>query len=201
MIVYPKSINLSGYYQLLVLQLGTEAPSFTLPGVRDDQFELFDLQDATAGGNAVLLLFYPCDFSPVCTRELCEFRDAELFQLTPNLEVWAASSDSCYAHRAFSNEYGLNFPLLSDNQGRVADDYGVCLPEWEHHSNVPGRAVFLIDSQQTIRYTWQTNDTSTAPDLFAIHEAVGELDKDRPGSNYLEPSCETGGGHDHSKSE
>jgi len=91
---------------------GASAPSFTLPGLRDGEQTEYSLDETTANDRAALLVFYPFDFSPVCTNELCAIRDAEWFQLTPALDVWAISGDSVYAHRAFAEEYGLNFPYL-----------------------------------------------------------------------------------------
>lgn len=126
-------------------------------------------------------MFYPFDFSPVCTNDLCAIRNAEWFQLTPNLEVRAASNDSAHAHRAFADEFGLHFPLLSDSQGRVAAAYDVCYEEWEHHERVPQRAVFLVDSSQTSRHAWHTEDTFEKPDFFPVKAALDELSGERDG--------------------
>jgi len=160
---------------------GETAPAFELPGITDGSFEMFSLTDAIAQDHAVLLLFYPFDFSPVCTNELCAIRDAEWFQFTPDLDVWAASGDSAYAHRAFADEYGLNFPLLSDSHGRVATAYDVCYDEWENHECVPQRAVFLVDASQTIRYAWSTDDAFEKPDFFPVKEALDQLTEERDG--------------------
>lgn len=160
---------------------GDTAPAFELPGVRDDAFEQFSLTDVIDEGRAVLFLFYPFDFSPVCTTELCAIRDAEWFQFTRDLEVWAASNDSAYAHQAFANEFELNFPLLSDNHGTVADVYDVCYDELDGHECVPKRAVFLIDSSRTVRYAWHTEDARQKPDFFPVKEALDELSEERDG--------------------
>lgn len=160
---------------------GDSAPAFTLPGIDDDTFDTFSLTDATDRGRAVLLLFYPFDFSPVCTNELCAIRDAEWFQFTPQLDVWAVSGDSAYAHQAFAEEYGLNFPLLSDSHGSVAAAYDVRYDEWEDHENVPKRAVFLIDSARTVRYAWSTDNALEKPDFFPVKEALDRLAQERDG--------------------
>lgn len=151
------------------------APEFELPGVVDHRFEQFALRDATRAGNAVLLLSYPFDFSPVCTTEVCAIRDAEWFELTPNLSVWALSGDSSYAHQAFATEHNLQFPLLSDTSGQVAEAYGVLYDELEGHERVPKRAVILIDSEQTIQYKWVAEDALTKPDFGPVKEAVDVL--------------------------
>jgi peroxiredoxin len=161
-----------------MLQVGDSAPSFELPGTIGDDtdpIETVNLSETTEQGRAVLLLFYPFDFSPICTTELCAIRDAEWFQFTPDLDVWAVSGDSVYAHRAFANEYRLDFPLLSDSNGDVADKYGVRYDEWEQHTHIPKRAVFLIDSDQTIRYSWQTDNALEKPDFSPVETAVRKL--------------------------
>ena len=153
-----------------MINQGASAPSFTLPGLRDGEQTEYSLDETTAN---------PFDFSPVCTNELCAIRDAEWFQLTPALDVWAISGDSVYAHRAFAEEYGLNFPLLSDSSGRVAESYDVCYDEWENHERVPQRAVFLIDSERTIRYAWATEDALEKPDFFPVKDALETLEAER----------------------
>lgn len=158
-----------------MIEEGATAPTFTLPGFANDTITTFNLDERTDQDQAVLLLFFPFDFSPVCTNELCAIRDAEWFQLTAEVDVWAISSDSAFAHQAFADEYDLNFPLLSDSHGNVADAYDVCYDEWENHEGVPKRAVFLVDSDRKIRYTWKTDDALEKPDFFPVKEALDEL--------------------------
>jgi len=164
-----------------MLEEGASAPSFTLPGCSDGEMISLSLDETVAQDRAALLVFFPFDFSPVCTNELCAIRDAEWFQLTPELDVWAISSDSVYAHRVFAEEYGLNFPLLSDSAGHVAESYDVCYEEWESHERVPQRAVFLVDSTQTIRYAWATEDAFKKPDFFPVKEALDTIESERDG--------------------
>lgn len=158
-----------------MLQKGDRAPNFTLPGVANDTIQTFSLGSRTDQDQAVLLLFFPFDFSPICTKELCTIRDAEWFQLTPDLDVWAISGDSAYAHQAFANEYDLQFPLLSDSHGTAADAYDVRYEEWEGHECVPQRAVILIDSDNTIQYMWQTDNALETPDFVPVKAALDEL--------------------------
>ena len=164
-----------------MLEKGASAPPFTLPGCSDGEMTSFSLDETVARERAALLLFFPFDFSPVCTNELCAIRDAEWFQLTPELDVWAISGDSVYAHRVFAEEYGLNFPLLSDTAGRVAAAYDVCYEELKSHERVPQRAVFLIDSTRTIRYAWATDDAFEKPEFFPVKEALDTMEAERDG--------------------
>jgi peroxiredoxin len=158
-----------------MLSKGSRAPDFALPGVEDGQADTYSLGDAINHDQAVLLLFYPFDFSPVCTNELCAIRDAEWFQFTPGLEVWGVSGDSTHAHEAFVDEYGLNFPLLSDYHATTAAAYDVRYDQFEGHEGVPKRAVYLIDPGQTIRYAWATDDAYEKPDFVPVKAALDEL--------------------------
>lgn len=159
-----------------MLSEGMHAPAFSLPGVDDGETATYSLETATTNGRAVLLLFYPFDFSPVCTNELCAIRDAEWFQFTPGLEVWGISGDSTYAHDAFVDEYGLNFPLLSDYHATVAASYDVRYDHFEGHEGVPKRAVFLVAPDQTIKYAWGTDDAFEKPEFKPVKAALDELD-------------------------
>lgn len=158
---------------------GATASEFTLPGIRDGIVRTYSLREETAHGKAVLLVFYPFDFSPVCTNELCAIRDAEWFDVTTDVEVWAISGDSVYAHRAFAEEYDLNFALLSDSGGRVADDFDVRYDRWEDHTCVPKRSVVLVDDDRTVRYAWQTDDAFEKPDFFPVKAALDEVVDER----------------------
>lgn len=175
---------------------GELAPEFSLPGVADDSIEQFSLEAPIEREKAVLLLFFPFDFSPVCTNELCAIRDVEWFQFTSDLDVWAVSADSVYAHRAFAEEYDLDFPLLSDSSGRVAEAYDVCYDEWENHERVPKRSVFLIDGNCEVRYAWQTDDAFEKPDFFPVKAALDELAEERDdlGADEVEFTVEYGEG-------
>ncbi|MDY6819661.1 MAG: redoxin domain-containing protein [Halobacteriales archaeon] len=158
-----------------MLTEGAKAPEFTLSGVYQGDRDGYSLGDETEAGNRILLLFYPADFSPVCTAELCAIREAEWFTLSDNLLVWAISGDSTYAHQAFAEEYYINYPLLTDHDGDVSEQYDVLYDEWEGNTRVPKRAVYLIDTDRTIRYAWATEDAYVEPEYPPILEALTEL--------------------------
>lgn len=162
-----------------MIQEGSVAPDFTLPGSLGGFEDSYTLTEQTEKGNAILLLFYPFDFSPVCTNELCAIRDAEWFDVMPDVDVWALSGDSVHAHRAFAEAYNLEFPLLSDFAAEVAEAYDIRYDEWEDHTNVPKRAVFLVDADRRIRYAWSTDDALEKPDFFPVSEAVNQLAQER----------------------
>lgn len=158
-----------------MLQPDAPAPTFTLPGTDGDAIEQYSLQDFTASGPAILL-FYPFDFSPVCTVELCGIRDAEWLQMADHVDVLGISTDSAYAHKAYINEYDLPFPLLSDNRGRVSEQYDVQYESLADHERVSKRSVFVVDTTQTVRYAWRADDASDAFELDVIREAAQRID-------------------------
>ena len=155
---------------------GDQAPSFRLPGVTDRASSMYDLDRTTGRGRAVVLVFYPFDFSPACTRELCALRDAAFLSLADGAALWAVSGDSIYAHWAFADRYGIDFPLLSDSDGSVAAEFDVCYDEFEGHRRVPKRAVVVVDPDRTVRYRWVTDDAYDQPDLQPVLDAVRDLD-------------------------
>jgi peroxiredoxin len=102
------------------------APDFTLKGSDDKEHKLSDMR-----GKKVVLIFYPLDFSPVCTKQhACVRDDLEAFK-NAGAKVFGISVDSAWAHKAFAKEMGLDYPLLADfhPKGAVAEKYGVYLPE------------------------------------------------------------------------
>lgn len=157
-----------------MLSEGDTVDDFTVPGTDGEQIEPYSLSDYTEAG-AAILIFYPFDFSPVCTTELCRFRDAEWLTFTDDIDVLGISLDSCYAHKRFIQENDLSFPLLSDTRGRVTDEYGVAYEEWEHHAGVPKRALVTVDDSNTVRYTWVTEDAYETPSLDELEETVTTL--------------------------
>lgn len=154
------------------MEIGDEAPDFELPGIHEEEQSDYRLSETTNQGKYVALFFYPFDFSPVCTNELCAIRDAAFFQFMPKVVPWGISGDSTYSHRVFNREYEFNFPLLADSNGSVSDAYHVQYDEWEGHREVPKRAIVLVDPKRRVRYRWTTEDALEAPKLFPFKEAL-----------------------------
>lgn len=156
-------------------EVGGSVPDFELPGTTGEEIEPYRLSDYTEKGAAVLV-FYPFDFSPVCTEVLCAFRDAEWLTFTDDIDVLGVTRDSCYAHQQFIAEYDIPFPLLSDTAGRVTEQFGLIYDEWEHHEGVPKRALITIDTDHKVRYRWMTDDAYESPDIDDVHDAVRTLE-------------------------
>ncbi len=124
-----------------MLNTGDKAPLFTL---QDDQGGTFELGQHL--GEKILLVFYPGDDTPVCTRQLCDYRDGiEAFEGL-GVSVVGISGDSGESHRKFRAKYDLPFTLLSDPDLAVAAQYD--------SKGMLGmkRSVFLVDEQGVIRY-------------------------------------------------
>lgn len=158
-----------------------QAPDFTVPGTDADgeSIRQFSLSDAVTDG-PVILLFYPFDFSPVCVEQLCTFRDIEWLTFTETVDVWGISPDSAYTHRAFNDEYDLQFPLLTDRLGNVADRYGVLMEEFENHENVPKRSIVAIDDDRTVRYAWEAENQYEAPGMEEIRATIDWYREENP---------------------
>ncbi|MCC5876234.1 MAG: peroxiredoxin [Candidatus Sumerlaeia bacterium] len=126
------------------LQLNEPAPDFTLPADNNQEISLGQFR-----GNApVLLFFYPGDFTPVCTREVCDFRDDfEKFE-ERGVQILGISGDSVEKHRKFADNCKLPFHLLSDENLKVASRYGA-----RGLLGIVRRAYYLIDRNGNL--VWQ----------------------------------------------
>jgi peroxiredoxin Q/BCP len=102
-----------------MLKEGQKAPAFTLEADDGKKVSLGDF-----AGKNVILYFYPRDNTPGCTREAEAFRDVAAALKKKNAVVLGVSKDSIASHCKFRDKYSLNFPLLSDPDGKVLEKYG-----------------------------------------------------------------------------
>jgi peroxiredoxin Q/BCP len=124
-------------------QVGAPAPDFSL---KDGDGALWQLREQR--GKVVVLLFYPGDETPICTRQMCSVRDRWEDYRATGAEVVGISTDSVESHRKFAEHHELPLRLLADEAGTVAKLYGA-------RSLIPGkvaRSVFVIDAQGKLRY-------------------------------------------------
>jgi peroxiredoxin Q/BCP len=123
--------------------IGSTAPDFSLP---DGDGRDWRLQDQR--GKVVVLLFYPGDETPICTKQMCSVRDRWEDYSATGAEVVGISTDSVESHQKFAAHHELPLRLLSDGDQRVANLYGA-------KSLIPGkvaRSVFVIDAGGVVRY-------------------------------------------------
>jgi thioredoxin-dependent peroxiredoxin len=124
-------------------QVGAAAPDFTLNDGDGREWHLLDQR-----GKVVVLLFYPGDETPICTRQMCSVRDRWEDYAATGAEVVGISTDSVESHKKFAEHHNLPLRLLSDASGAVANLYGA-------RSLIPGkvaRSVFVIDANGILRY-------------------------------------------------
>lgn len=122
----------------MALKQGDIIPSIKLKDKEEKDFEL----DQFKGSNAVVIYFYPRNFTPGCTAEACDFRDQYQDFKDLGAEVIAISSDSAESHNKFSQQYKLPFIFLSDENKEARKAFGV---KSSLFGIIPGRKpLFLI---------------------------------------------------------
>lgn len=122
--------------------IGDFAPAFNLPSTGGGEVSLSDF-----AGEPVVLVFYPGDDTPVCTKQLNTYND-DLSQFEAlHAHVLGISAQSIDSHEKFSGKHGFQFPLLSDFDKAVAAAYGTLGP-----LGFPRRSVFIVDGEGIIRY-------------------------------------------------
>lgn len=148
-------------------KVGDKAP---LVQAKDQSGNEWKLEDQI-GKKLVLLYFYPKDDTPGCTKEACGFRDEIADLKRDNVNVVGVSFDSAESHQKFISKYNLNFPLLADDDGKVADAYGVRMPG----KAMARRVSFLIGLDGRIVHVTDTMNAATH--LAEMKEAVEKLHK------------------------
>jgi thioredoxin-dependent peroxiredoxin len=133
------------------------APDFTLPAVgSDDVVKNGQVHLAELKGHTVVLYFYPKDDTPGCTKEACNFRDANHLMQKRGIVVLGVSADDIRSHQKFANKYDLSFPLLADTDTTVSQLYGVYGEKNMYGKKYMGvkRETFLIDKDGIVRKIW-----------------------------------------------
>jgi peroxiredoxin len=134
---------------LQLLKPGVRAPEFNLPCTPDQRVSLSELR-----GSPVVLIFYPADWSPVCSDELAIFSELMPEFKKHGAEVFGISVDGIWCHLAFEKARNFRFTLLSDFEpkGSVAQMFGA----YRSSEGVCERALFVIDSDGVIRWSYQS---------------------------------------------
>jgi thioredoxin-dependent peroxiredoxin len=123
------------------LNVGDPAPDFELPGTGAKTYRLSDYR-----GRKLILAFYPGDFTAVCTRQFCSYRDQAERLDELGADVLGISPQSVDSHERFTQEKSLNVPLLADEDKEVARAYGVVA------GPMVRRAIFVIDEEGIVRH-------------------------------------------------
>lgn len=125
------------------IEIGNRAPDFALTDQFGGEWRL-----SAQTGKTVVLLFYPADNSPVCTKQMCAVRDNWADYEATGAEVVGISTDSAKSHQKFAAKHDLPLRLLADEAGEVTKQYDV--KSWL--PNRSARAVVVIDKNGTIRH-------------------------------------------------
>ncbi|MGI8844730.1 MAG: redoxin domain-containing protein [Thermoleophilaceae bacterium] len=148
-----------------MIQPGSPAPDFTLADQDGTEVSLTDLK-----GRHTVLVFYPLDFSPVCTDQLNIYQE-----VLPELEgrgvkLYGVSVDSAFSHKAFQEKLGISIPLLADfnPKGEVAKDYGVYIDERGHSR----RALVMIGPDLNVTWSHQAPTPLEIPGANLIFDAL-----------------------------
>jgi peroxiredoxin len=148
--------------------VGQSAPDFALQNQNKEEVKLSDF----AGKKNVVLMFYPLDWSPVCTNEhACVVNAMKGFE-TLDAEVLGVSVDSVWSHKAYAEKMGIKYSLLADFQprGAMADKYGVYLAD----KGITGRAIIIVNKAGKI--AWVKNyDIPVVPDIDEVAAALQQV--------------------------
>jgi peroxiredoxin Q/BCP len=123
------------------VDVGDAAPDFALPGTGGKTYRLADYR-----GRKVVIAFYPGDFTAVCTKQFCSYRDDGERLDKLGADVLGISPQSVESHERFTQEKSLNVPLLADEDKSVAKAYGVLA------GPMVRRAIFVIDEEGVIQH-------------------------------------------------
>jgi len=130
-----------------MLKENDKAPQFTVPDQNGDNVSLSDFK-----GKWIILYFYPKDMTPGCTIEACNFRDEYSVFQQKDIVVLGVSKDSVARHKKFEGKHDLPFPLLSDENGNICEDYGIWQEKSLYGKKYMGivRATFIINPKGII---------------------------------------------------
>lgn len=144
------------------IEIGSRAPEFKLMGTGGASYSLSQYL-----GKTVVLVFYPGDNTPVCTKQLCSYNN-ELEQFANlDAQVVAISSQDVASHEAFSMKHGFKFPLLADTDKQVSADYGVL-----GLFGLSRRSIFVIDAKGIVRYVHRAITGVTFRRVGELTEAI-----------------------------
>jgi len=150
------------------ISVGQAAPEFALKDQSQNEVKLADFK----GKKNVVMVFYPLDWSPVCTNEhICFVNDMKKFE-SLDAQVLGVSVDSVWSHKAYAEKMGIHYPLLADFQprGAVADKFGVFLAD----KGITGRAIAIINKQGNVAW-FKQYDIPTVPDLNEVSAALSQV--------------------------
>ena len=154
----------------MALEVGSDAPDFTLAGSLGQEDTEVSLKDFK--GKNLVVVFYPLDFSPVCSVQIPDFNEKAHEIRAKNAEIIAINRDSAFAHKAWSEHLGgVDFPLLADMNLEVSKEFGMALEE----VGITNRGVIVIDKNGKVAFS---HVEDAPPDnTLAVTAVLDELDR------------------------
>jgi peroxiredoxin (alkyl hydroperoxide reductase subunit C) len=148
-----------------MIEPGSPAPDFKLRDQDGEEVSLADLK-----GQTTVLVFYPLDFSPVCTDQLSIYQELVSDFEARGVKLYGISVDSSFAHKAFQEKLNLTFPLLADFEpkGAVAKQFGVYDDEWGSSK----RALVMIDPDGLVKWAYCSPSALEIPGANLIFDAL-----------------------------
>ena len=148
-----------------VPNIGEKAPDFELPDINMKMNKLSDYKK-----KKIVLAFFPAAESPVCTKEMCTFRDALDELKNYGAQVIGISVDGPFANKIFTENRHLNFPVLSDYKREVINKYGIKMKDLAslRDYNAAKRSIFIIDENGKIQYRWISDNPLIEPNYQEI---------------------------------
>jgi peroxiredoxin len=150
-----------------VIAAGEPAPDFKLRNQDGEDVSLADF-----AGKKLLLVFYPFDFSPVCSDQLSVYQEVKPEIEARGVEMLGVSVDSPYAHKAFQEKLGIDTTLLSDFEpkGEVSKAYGSFIEA----AGMANRTLVLIDEDGKVEWTYESPALGESPGANVIFDALAE---------------------------
>jgi peroxiredoxin len=147
-----------------VIEAGTKAPDFSLPDQDGNQVSLSDF-----AGQKLVLVFYPLDFSPVCTDQLNLYQEVLSELEAQGAKLVGISVDSAYCHAAFREKLNLTMPLLADfnPKGEVSQAYGA----WIDGAGVSNRGLVLVEDGE-VKWSYLSPNPGEIPGANLIFDAL-----------------------------
>ncbi len=150
--------------------VGSAAPDFTLTGTLGSEDTEVSLDNFK--GKNLVVIFYPLDFSPVCSEQIPDFNEKVDEIRAKNAEIIAINRDSAFAHKAWSEDLGgVKFPLLADMNLEVSKQFGMALEE----VGITNRGVIIIDTEGNIAF--KHVEDAPPDNTLAVNQVLSELDK------------------------
>jgi peroxiredoxin (alkyl hydroperoxide reductase subunit C) len=148
-----------------VIAVGEKAPDFTLRNQDGEEVSLSDYR-----GRRLLIVFYPLDFSPVCSDQLSVYQEVKAEIEAQGVEMIGISVDSHWAHRAFREKLGIETTLLADFEpkGEVARSYDSYIAK----AGIANRTLVLIDAEGTVEWTHESPSPGEIPGANVIFDAL-----------------------------